>query len=150
MKNFRWFMIVIVSICFIIGIVSLGWSAEIIKQIKPGVITPVSPAVTQALPHCPPGFDATDAGFASGFYVKCNRSKPANPCAQGYHVVWGPCPPQYQSTGGGLNLPQQDPECSYKCIPDVVKFQLQCPKGYHSSALDGTFSCSAFCDRDLY
>ena len=39
MKNFKWFMIIVVSICFIIGIVSLGWSAE--KVIKPGVTAPV-------------------------------------------------------------------------------------------------------------
>jgi len=142
MKNFRWFMIIVVSICFIIGIVSLGWSAEIIKQIKPGVITPVSPAVTQAIPHCPPGFVMNASGSS------CDRTKPDNPCASGFHVEWGTC-----ITGTGLA--QQDPyPCGYKCIPNMPaagSYLMKCPARYYPAS-EGLWvnGCSVSCKEIIY
>ena len=73
------------------------------KQIKPG-LTPASqsmtPVSTTTFAGCPPGFTGTgNQGDAS---FKCVKNQPANPCAPGYTVKWGPCPASEQS-------------CSYSC-----------------------------------
>lgn len=136
MKNFKWFMIIVVSICFIIGIVSLGWTAEQIKQITPGVIAPVSPSVTpQAIPHCPPGFTMNANG------ASCDRTKPATPCPSGFTVVWGPCHAQ--------NLADLEPLCSFRCIPNVPaagSYKLNCPYGYFPASQGlSVGACSISC-----
>ena len=103
MKNFRWFMIVIVSMCFVMGVVSMGWSAEQLKQIEKQVI-PIAP-------HCPAGFTMAPDGS------RCDRTKPANPCASGFHVEWGTC---ITGTPGPVGLGAGDPyPCGYKCIPNA-------------------------------
>jgi len=38
MKNFKWFIIVIVAMCFLISLVSIGWSAERLKRDITGVV----------------------------------------------------------------------------------------------------------------
>ena len=112
MKNFKWFMIVILSVCFLISMVSIGWPVEM--QMKPGVTAPVQAVV----PHCPAGFTMAPDNS------KCTRNKPANPCASGFHVEWGTC-----ITGTGLGA--QDPyPCGYKCIPNMPaagSYVIKCP-----------------------
>lgn len=133
MKNFKCLMIVILSICFLISLVSMGWSAE--KVMKPGVTAPIQVAV----PHCPPGFTMKPDGS------RCDRAKPANPCAQGFHVQWGTC-----ITGSGLGA--QDPyPCGYKCIPDVPaagSYKINCPPKTGPNPIAG--ACSIWCQEIIY
>jgi len=135
MKKFRWFMIIVVSICFLIGIVSIGWSAEVKKgQALQGTI--------KKAPHCPPGFAMNTDGSS------CDRTKPANPCASGFHVEWGTC-----ITGTGLA--QQDPyPCGYKCIPNMPaagSYFMVCPdKHYPASEGLNVGACSVSCKDVIY
>jgi hypothetical protein len=135
MKNFKYLMILILSICFVIGIVSIGWSVE--RVIKPeaatGVIQPAP------VPHCPTGFTMAADGS------RCDRTKPANPCAQGFHVEWGTC-----ITGSGLGA--QDPyPCGYKCIPNAPaagSYLLKCPAKTGPPIIAGP--CQIRCTDILY
>ncbi len=133
MKNFKCLMIVILSICFLISLVSMGWSAE--KQIKPGVT-----GTTQTvIPHCPTGFTMKPDGS------RCDRTHPANPCASGFHVEWGTC-----ITGSGLGA--QDPyPCGYKCIPDMPaagSYVIKCPAKTGPPIVAGP--CQIQCTDILY
>ena len=133
MKNFKWLMIVMVSMCFLIGLVSMGWSVEM--QMKPGV-----KEIIQVVPHCPAGYTLAPDGS------KCTRNKPATPCASGFHVEWGTC-----ITGSGLGA--QDPyPCGYKCIPDMPaagSYFMICPaKHYPASEGLNVGACSVSC-RDI-
>ena len=133
MKNFKWLMIVMVSMCFLVGLVSIGWSAEM--QMKPGVTAPIQVAV----PHCPAGFTMPPDGS------RCDRTKPANPCASGFHVEWGTC-----ITGSGLGA--QDPyPCGYKCIPDMPaagSYKIKCPAKTGPPIVAGP--CQIRCTDILY
>lgn len=133
MKNFKCLIIVILSICFLISLVSMGWSAE--KQIKPGVTAPIQVAA----PHCPTGFTMKPDGS------RCDRAKPANPCASGFHVEWGTC-----ITGSGLGA--QDPyPCGYKCIPDMPaagSYVIKCPAKTGPPIVAGP--CQIQCTDILY
>ena len=134
MKNFKWFMIIAVSICFIIGIVSLGWSAE--KVMKPGVTAPVTKVV---IPHCPTGYTLAPDGS------KCTRNKPATPCASGFHVEWGTC-----ITGTGLGAHDPWP-CGYKCIPNAPaagSYAIKC--GLHFGPPIVAGPCEIRCTEILY
>ncbi len=133
MKNFKWSMIVILSVCFLISMVSIGWSAEM--QMKPGVT-----GTTQTvIPHCPSGFTMKSDGS------RCDRAKPANPCASGFHVEWGTC-----ITGSGLGA--QDPyPCGYKCIPDMPaagSYVIKCPAKTGPPIVAGP--CQIRCTDILY
>jgi hypothetical protein len=132
MKNFKWVMIIVVSICFIIGIVSLGWSAEM--QMKPGVTAPIQVAVP---PHCPPGFTMSATG------ASCLRTRPATPCPSGFTVVWGPCLAQ---TPGQFST---DPSCSFRCMPNMPaagSYKLNCPSGYWPASQGlSVDACSILC-----
>jgi len=139
MKNFRWFMIVIVAMCFLVSLVSIGWSADV-KTIMKSPATQVP--ITTAVPHCPPGF-AMNADGSS-----CDRTKPANPCASGFHVEWGTC-----ITGSGLGA--QDPyPCGYKCIPNMPaagSYFMKCPaKHYPASEGLNVGACSISCKDVIY
>jgi hypothetical protein len=121
MKNFRSFIIVIIAMCFLVSLVSIGWAADKI-QIPPGAVTPQTGIAQQIFPHCPSGFVMNASGSS------CDRTKPANPCAMGFHVEWGTC-----VTGTGLGAGDPYP-CGYKCIPDMPtagSFTLKCPAGYY-------------------
>jgi len=132
MKDFKWLMIVLVSMCFLVGSVSIGWSAEI--QVKPGVTAPI-----QIVPHCPSGYTMAPDGS------KCTRNKPANPCASGFHVEWGTC-----ITGSGLAA--QDPyPCGYKCIPNAPaagSYSIKCPSKTGPPIIAGP--CEIRCTDIIY
>ena len=72
------------------------------KQIKPGtaVINQTTTPVT-IFTGCPPGFTATGNQNDPATF-RCVKNQPANPCAPGYTVKWGPCPASEQP-------------CSYSC-----------------------------------
>jgi hypothetical protein len=134
MKNFKWLTIVIISMFFLISMVSLGWSIEVQK----GPMT-MKPVVQLAVPHCPSGFTMAPDGS------KCTRNKPANPCASGFHVEWGTC---IQGTGLGA----QDPyPCGYKCIPNMPapgSYMLKCPPKTGPNPIAG--SCEIWCPAIIY
>ena len=149
MKKFRWFMIIVVSICFLIGIVSIGWSIEAQKgTAKQGtqVQIPGTQGTPIQTPHCPPGF-AMNADGSS-----CDRTKPANPCASGFHVEWGTC---ITGTPGPLGLGAGDPyPCGYKCIPNMPaagSYYMICPaKHYPASEGLNVGACSVSCKDVIY
>ena len=132
MKDLKWLVIVLASMCFIVGSVSIGWSVEM--QMKPGVMAPV-----QLVPHCPSGYTMAPDGS------KCTRNKPANPCASGFHVQWGTCP-----TGSGLGAYDPYP-CGYKCIPDAPaagSYSIKCPAKTGPPIVAGP--CEIRCTDILY
>jgi len=114
------------------------------KQIKPG-LTPASqsmtPVSTTTFTGCPPGFTATgNQSDAASF--KCVKNQPANPCAPGYTVKWGPCPASEQP-------------CSYSCSASMPSAAAKtnfdkgiCAKGNKKTAT--ATPCAIFCVDILY
>jgi len=84
---------------------------------------------------CPSGFSPATISSKSDF--KCARQKPARPCPQGYHVIWGPCTPE-----GGDNL-TVSPQCSFTCVPENPNVKYDCGTNQSIST-----SCYAGCSKN--
>ena len=80
MKKFKWLTILIVSICFVMGSVSMGWSADVQKTTG-GVITTTQP---KPIFLCPAGWEK-DTSTTNPYICK---PKPVTfSCPQGYIFV---------------------------------------------------------------
>ena len=134
-------IITILTVIMICALMVFSVQAEM-KQIKPSAAAVnQAPVASTAFFGCPAGFTATgNQNDASSF--KCVKNQPANPCAPGYTVKWGPCPSSEQ-------------QCSYSCLASMPSASAKtnfdkaiCAKGNKKTAT--ATPCAIFCVDVLY